>query len=56
MGVQIGTAASPLLTGALAAASLSGAFLLDAALAWTGAAVLFFTARDRVARRQPGRD
>ena len=48
MGVQIGTAVSPLVSGALAAASLSGAFLLDAALAWVGVAVLFFTARDLV--------
>ena len=51
MGVQIGTAGSPLLTGALAAASLPGAFLLDAALAWVGAAVLFFTARDLIRQR-----
>ena len=51
MGVQIGTAASPLVTGALAAASLPGAFVLDAVLAWAGAAVLFFMARDLIARR-----
>jgi hypothetical protein len=38
--VQVGTAASPLVSGGLAALSLSGAFMLDGALAWLGAAVL----------------
>jgi MFS transporter, DHA1 family, multidrug resistance protein len=55
MGVQIGTAASPLLTGALAAVSLPAAFLLDAALAMVGAAALLFTARDLIRQRPPGR-
>src|SRR5262249_25493027 len=40
LGVQIGTAASPLATGALAAASLPGAFIVDGAIAWVGAALL----------------
>jgi DHA1 family multidrug resistance protein-like MFS transporter len=45
LAVQIGTATSPLVTGGLAALSLSGAFLLDGALAWLGAALLLFGAR-----------
>jgi MFS transporter, DHA1 family, multidrug resistance protein len=45
LGVQIGTAASPLLTGALAAVSLPGAFLVYAAVALAGAAVLAFGTR-----------
>jgi MFS family permease len=45
LSVQIGTAASPLVSGGLAALSLSGAFLLDGALAWLGAAVLLIGAR-----------
>jgi len=52
MGVQLGTAASPLLTGALAAASLRGAYFLDGALAWVGALVLVFFARDLLRRRE----
>jgi MFS family permease len=40
VGVQIGTAASPLLTGVMAAASLPGAFLVYGALALAAAAVL----------------
>jgi len=52
MGVQIGTAASPLLTGALAAATLRGAYLLDGALSWLGALILLFTARDLLRRRE----
>jgi MFS family permease len=40
LSVQVGTAASPLVSGGLAALSLSGAFLLDGGLAWLGAAVL----------------
>jgi MFS transporter, DHA1 family, multidrug resistance protein len=51
LGVQIGTAASPLLTGALAAVSLSAAYLMDGGLAWVAAAVLVFTARDLIRRR-----
>jgi DHA1 family multidrug resistance protein-like MFS transporter len=53
MGVQIGTAASPLLTGALAAIDFSSAFLMDAGLAWVAAAVLVFSSRDLLARRGP---
>jgi MFS family permease len=52
MGVQIGTAASPLLTGALAAATLRGAYFLDGALAWVGALVLLLFARDLLRRRE----
>jgi len=55
LGVQIGTAASPLLTGALAAVSLGGAYLMDAGLAWIGATVLLLVARDLLRRREPGR-
>ena len=40
LSVQVGTAASPLVSGGLAALSLPGAFLLDGGLAWLGAAVL----------------
>src|SRR2546425_394208 len=53
LGVQIGTAASPLLMGALAAPNLAHAFLMDAALAWIAAAVLLFSARDLLRRREP---
>jgi DHA1 family multidrug resistance protein-like MFS transporter len=52
LGVQIGTAASPLLTGALAAASIRGAYFLDGALAWLGALILLFAARDLLRRRE----
>jgi DHA1 family multidrug resistance protein-like MFS transporter len=51
LGVQVGTAASPLVTGALAAASLSRAFLLNWALAWMAAALLVFGSRGLLARR-----
>jgi MFS transporter, DHA1 family, multidrug resistance protein len=54
LGVQIGTAASPLLTGALAAASLPAAYLLDGGLAWLGALVLVLFARDLLRRRARG--
>ena len=40
LSVQVGTAASPLASGGLAALSLPGAFLLDGALAWLAAALL----------------
>jgi DHA1 family multidrug resistance protein-like MFS transporter len=53
LGVQIGTAASPLLTGALAAVSLPSAYLMDAVMAWVGAVVLLFAMRDLVTRRAP---
>jgi MFS family permease len=52
MGVQIGTAASPLATGALAAASLPSAFVATGALAWAGAALLFFGARELLNRQR----
>jgi MFS family permease len=42
LGVQIGTAASPLVTGALAAVSLPGVYLFDGALAWVAAGLLAF--------------
>jgi DHA1 family multidrug resistance protein-like MFS transporter len=54
MGVMAGTAASPLVTGALAAVSLPGAFVFTGALAWAGAALLFFAARELLARRDSG--
>ena len=44
LSVQIGTAASPLVSGGLAALSLSGAFLLDGALAWLAAGLLLLGA------------
>jgi DHA1 family multidrug resistance protein-like MFS transporter len=53
LGVQIGTAASPMLNGWVAASSLPRAYLLNAALAWAGAAILFFAARDLVTRTNP---
>jgi len=52
MGVQLGTAASPLVSGALAAGSMSGAYLVNAALSLIGAAVLAFAARDLLMRRE----
>jgi len=51
LGVQFGTALSPLATGGLAALSLPGAFVFDGALAWVAAALLLFVARDLVNRR-----
>jgi len=51
LGVQIGTALSPLATGALAAASLTGAFIFDGAIAWVAAGLLLFGARDLRFRR-----
>ena len=53
MGVQIGTAASPLLTGALAAVSLPSAYVMNAGLAGIAAAVLIFGSRDLLGRREP---
>ena len=44
LGVQVGTASSPLASGGLAALSLTGAFLLDGALAWLAAAILLIGA------------
>jgi MFS family permease len=46
MGVQVGSAISPLVTGVIAAASLPGAFLFDGALGWMAAALLAFGARE----------
>lgn len=54
LGVQIGTAASPLLTGFVAAASLQSAYLMNGATALGGAALLFFGARDLLDRRERG--
>jgi DHA1 family multidrug resistance protein-like MFS transporter len=45
LSVQIGTAASPLVSGGLAAISLPGAFALDGALAWTAAGLLLLGTR-----------
>src|SRR5262249_39522532 len=42
LGVQIGTALSPLATGGLAAISLPGAFVFGGTVAWLGAALLLF--------------
>lgn len=53
LGVQIGTAASPLLTGVLAAIDLSAAYFMDAGLAWIAAVVLIIGARDLLRRREP---
>jgi DHA1 family multidrug resistance protein-like MFS transporter len=45
LGLQFGTASSPLVCGALAAVSLPGAFVFEGALAWAAAALLVFGAR-----------
>ena len=45
LGLQVGTAASPLVSGALAAVSLPGAYIFDGALAWAAAGLLAFGAR-----------
>jgi MFS transporter, DHA1 family, multidrug resistance protein len=50
LGLQIGTAASPLASGMIAAASIPGAFVFDGALAWVAAALLLFGARGLRAR------
>jgi DHA1 family multidrug resistance protein-like MFS transporter len=52
LGVQIGTAVSPLLNGWVAAGSLPRAYLVNALLAWAGAAVLLVLARDLLRRRE----
>ena len=54
LGVQVGTAASPLVTGALAAASIPAAFAVTGALAWLAAGLLFFAARELLDRRERG--
>jgi DHA1 family multidrug resistance protein-like MFS transporter len=51
LGVQIGTALSPLLNGWIAAASLPRAYLLNGVLAWLGAGLLLVFSRDLVKRR-----
>ncbi len=51
LGVQVGTALSPLATGALAAVSLPGAFVLTGAMAWLAAGLLCFGARGLLSRR-----
>jgi MFS family permease len=51
LGVQVGTAISPLATGALAAVSLPGAFVLSGLMAWVAAALLFFGGRGLLSRR-----
>ena len=53
MGMQIGTASSPLVMGALAAVSLPGAYVLDGVLAWTAAGLLIFGARGLRSRPTP---
>jgi MFS transporter, DHA1 family, multidrug resistance protein len=50
LGLQVGTAASPLVCGAIAAVSLPGAFVFEGALAWVAVAVLAFGARGLRAR------
>jgi DHA1 family multidrug resistance protein-like MFS transporter len=51
-GLQFGTAASPLVTGALAAISIPGAYVFDGVLAWGAAALLAFGARGLRTRRE----
>jgi DHA1 family multidrug resistance protein-like MFS transporter len=55
-GLQFGTAASPLVTGALAAVSLPGAYLFYGILAWLAAALLAFGARGLRTRRERADD
>jgi DHA1 family multidrug resistance protein-like MFS transporter len=50
LGVQFGSAASPVVTGAAAAANLSAAFLMHAGLVAAAAALLVFGARDLLIR------
>jgi MFS family permease len=51
LGVQVGTALSPLLNGWAAASSLPRAYLLNGVLAWLGAGLLLFFSRDLITRR-----
>ena len=51
LGVQLGTAASPLANGAVAAGHLAAAFMMNGALALAAAALLFFGARDLLRRQ-----
>ncbi len=52
LGVQVGTAVSPLISGGIAAIGLGSAFVVDGCLAWIGVALLLFTARDLLERRE----
>jgi MFS transporter, DHA1 family, multidrug resistance protein len=45
LGLQVGTAISPLVSGVLAAASIPGAYIFYGVLAWAAAALLAFGAR-----------
>ena len=45
LGLQVGTAISPLVSGALAAVSIPGAYIFYGVLAWAAAALLAFGAR-----------
>jgi MFS transporter, DHA1 family, multidrug resistance protein len=45
LGLQVGTAASPLVCGALAAVSIPGAFVFEGGLAWVAAGLLAVGAR-----------
>jgi MFS transporter, DHA1 family, multidrug resistance protein len=51
LGVQFGTALSPLLNGWIAAASLPRAYVLNGALAWLGAGLLLLVSRDLLKHR-----
>jgi DHA1 family multidrug resistance protein-like MFS transporter len=51
LGLQVGTAASPLVCGALAAVSISGAFVFGGGLAWVAAGLLAVGARGLRSRR-----
>ena len=54
LGVQVGTALSPLVTGGLAAVSLPGTFVFDGVLAVAAGALLAFGARGLRARQAAG--
>jgi DHA1 family multidrug resistance protein-like MFS transporter len=54
LGLQIGTAASPLASGAIAAVSIPGAFVFDGALAWVAAALLLLAGRGLRSRPDRG--
>jgi MFS family permease len=55
LGVQIGSAMSPLATGAMAALSLSWTFVVDGALAWLGAGLILVGLRGVTTRRASAR-
>ena len=52
LGVQVGTALSPLVSGGLAAVSLPGTFVFDGVLALAAAGLLAFGARGLRTRRE----